>query len=312
MNKLTQRTISRALSVVALLATATTTFAADTTTTFCGLSCSGGGFDDTTWNNDLNWTQLRPDGVKRAAIQAGYAVVIDVSTASADSLEVDAGASLTIEDGGRLKLRHLSTDPIWGDSVIDGALDIQKGGELWITDNNHAIKSDGGTITGLTTGGTATPLIGRDSAESCNKELRIYSSVSAGSPRVDSLVVHGLLDIQVKLVNDAYVVADNGDLKLSTCIKSGDDGFWVAENDDRLVVDSAVSGDGEWQLLHNASAVIQFNAACSGLTGKFDITLGTLDVNASVTTTGIVDFRSVNQSHPRIDVAFGAGIGFGQ
>lgn len=291
--------------MVALLATATTAFAANTTTTFCGTSC--GGDDNTDWDNNLNWTQLRPDGVKRAVLPAGFNVVIDVTTASADS--IDAGATLTIEDGGRLRLRHLATNPGFGDSIIDGALDIEKGGELRITDNAHAIKSDGGTITGRTTGGTATPLMGRDSAESCGKELRIYSSVSAGSARIDSLVVHGLLDIQVKLKNDAYVVADNGDLKLSTCTKSGDDGFWVAESDDRLVVDKAVSGGGEWQLLDDSSAVIQFNAD-SSLTGKFDITLGTLDINAEVTSTGILDYRSVNQSHPRIDVASGAFIGF--
>lgn len=271
-------------------------------TTWTGL------FDDD-WHNDLNWTNGSPDLDQRAVINNKVTVVIDDSQAAiADSIEIDPGAKLIILDGATLELTNCddagtcSPDPgqEHPDSLIKGDVQLEKGAELTIS-WNLTVQGDGGKITGLSTGGTAAGII----TGTAGKILTIDNGGADPTLRADSLLVHGFLNVKVELVNNAFVVADNGILNLSNSDKSGDSGYWVAENDEYLLVNATVTGTSEWLLIDDKSAVIKFNQANTSLGGLFRIEKGTLDVDQNIETSGGLDFKSVGAFHPQIDVASG-------
>lgn len=130
--------------------------------------------------------------------------------------------------------------------------------------------------------------------------------------------MRGDLDIQARLINNAYVIADNhdipgvsfGDLILSTLPKSGN-GFWIAGFDTttnrfgHLRVEIAVTGPGTWVLADHASAEIRINAPSTALTGDVTIHKGLFTLNADFTTTGNLEFRSIGGSAPTITLAQG-------
>ncbi len=93
--------------------------------------------------------------------------------------------------------------------------------------------------------------------------------------------------------------------------KSGS-GDWIAEGSGTLQVDAAISGAGAWKLVNNANALILFIDAATGLTGPFTIEKGTLAVKANLTSTGILTFRTVSGSRPRIIGLEGTKATFGQ
>ena len=109
------------------------------------------------------------------------------------------------------------------------------------------------------------------------------------SDPLTSLVVHHATVIEVELVNDAYVIANHGDLVLKNKEKRRS-GYWIAESHaagqvGTLKVQATVKGSGTWQINHT-DAKIEFSVPCPDLTGDFDLTTGTLEVKSSITTSG--------------------------
>ena len=82
--------------------------------------------------------------------------------------------------------------------------------------------------------------------------------------------------------------------KLSTNPKSGD-GIWFATSGTLLVADGCeMSGPPRWEIIeqdYTAVGKIQIDEDALGLTGDFDLRLGTLQVNDSIKTEGKLDFK---------------------
>lgn len=140
-----------------------------------------------------------------------------------------------------------------------------------------------------------------------------------GVGRESSLVVHGSLDIQASLDNNAYVIADRAEpLILSTQAKtSSAGGYWIAEQDPatqsvgHLIVNTEVSGVGTWQLVDHPNARITINTACFNLSGPVDLKNGTLDAQANFWTSGNLVMQSVNGSAPVMQIAASQTTKFG-
>ncbi len=71
-----------------------------------------------------------------------------------------------------------------------------------------------------------------------------------------------------------------------------------------LAVDSLGSPSGAWRVSTSSGAVLQFSVGSTTMTGRFDVDAGTLDVDASIDTSGVLDFQG-----GKIDVA-GSGVSF--
>ncbi len=280
-----------AFVVTALMGGATPTLGSHTTT-FTGTV-------NDNWDNNSNWTDSKPNPTARAVIPAGLTARIYSPTQGVcDSLNV--AGTVIIKNGAKLtitfdELRH---------SDVTGVIQIEKGGKLVIEDS-LTITGDNGKITGLTTGGSASAIV---------SGAGTLTIAGIGAPRADSLMLEGLMEIKVALVNNAYVIANsNGNtLKLSINGKSGDSGLWAAEAGGKLLVAIGVIGGSDWELIDNVNSVIQFTSNCTTLSGDFTIKKGTLDIDANVDTTGNLTHESVSGTHPRIDVADTKYVEFGQ
>ena len=138
-----------------------------------------------------------------------------------------------------------------------------------------------------------------------------------------SLVLHGRFDVDVALVNNAYVVADHADttdpinplggrIALNIAPISGN-GYWIAESsvngDGNLFFDVPVTGNATWRLVDNAAAKIVVNAAMSH-TGGLEMIRGTFEANADFITTGNLQMHSDGGSAPIIKVADGMLVRF--
>ena len=231
------------------------------------------------------------------AIPLGYDAEIDVleiqkssDGASYGEVFICSGGSLTIKADcpkvdGILWFWKSAQGTAPGELIIDG--DITMTGRLSTTANVPAYidtESDN-SVSGIIKGVDA------------SSKLTL-----AGAEAYSDLVVIGKIDIQVELVNEAKVGNAWGTrepgfartLTLSTNPKSGD-GIWFASHGTLLVADGCtVSGPGRWELNEEVppyAPVLQFDEQALGLTGDFDIQIGTLLVNDSIKTEGRLDFH---------------------
>jgi hypothetical protein len=265
------------------------------------------GLNDGDWETLGNWDFGAPDNTKVACIPSDKMVDIN-SAAEAKAIWIKRSGATQ----GTLEVYYSRSLKLYEDSQIDGILELEGQtvlpAELLIApdaqhNNALTITGNGGSIVGLVGFGGFPVLRGSTG----NEQL----TITGGSMRDTSLVVHGRLELKVNLINNAYVVADHGDLKLTTNAKSGT-GTWAAERDytggtshGRLVVDAEVTGGGTWTLGDHASAKIEFNVDCTQLTGNFSVQRGTLQIDADLTTSGSLDIQSLSGYVPKITVAQG-------
>jgi len=221
---------------------------------------------DNYWITDENWSpEGEPESDDNAIIPAGQSCLIHNagSDAVADSIEVYG--TLTVEGSRKLSL---SGD---ADSSIDDDGKLALSGTLVIK-SDLTISGDGGEIE-MGSGSVI------DDDNDNGAELTVEEECDQQMEPDCALVVHGMGYIRVKLVNNAFVVADTftipGGMPLYLCneSKSGS-GLWVAEDTGRLEVDldegEDVSGSGTWRIISTGVNVpwITIKTCCDGLTGE--------------------------------------------
>jgi hypothetical protein len=245
------------------------------------------------WDTDGNWDGGTPTSSDNACIDTGVTATVasEDTDAICENLWIKSTAKIVVESPRTLSIVGTGT------SELDDDIELQRGATLDLV-NCPTIEGDGGKITGLSTGSGDPAVILADNDA-------ILTGV--GGTEGTSLVVEGYLDIQGRIDNNAFVVANDpqGALTLSDQNKLGS-GMWIARNGATLSVGVLVSGSAGWEMIHDEDSKIHFHTANStGLTGDFEITNGTLDIDVNVTTTGSLLFYSDEASHPRIEVASG-------
>jgi len=113
-----------------------------------------------------------------------------------------------------------------------------------------------------------------------------------GNACTGSLMVTEVWRIEVKLENDAVIMASHPDGITLTGAKKTGSGLWSAFPADGLavlVVECEVDGDGTWALEDTATIRIEPGATCTNLTGDVNLSAGTFEVNADFDTTGDVN-----------------------
>jgi len=244
------------------------------------------------WNNLNNWD---PTGVP----------------GNGDDALIPASKTCRIEDSpdavcdfvtvyGTLIIEHRANLTIDQDSTVDGLLSIEGDGRLNI-DADLTITGDGGLIQGEL--GSNASIQGVQSTDTLT-----IAGTTPGS-RSTSLVVQGTLNIAVELVNDAYVVAGEGDILLGTNDKAGSsNGWWIAEANAggtaayQLKVEVNVTGSANWLVQGRSDANMYIDERCIDLSGDLIMTDGYIIFNADFITTGDATMESVSGSEPRIQV----------
>ncbi len=274
--------------------------------------------DPPSWHRRGNWSPPgRPRAGDRAIIANNTRCEIDNTrdaecrrikiNGSGSIVELLSGAVLTLGDGnartskildwGRLELGN-ATLKINGDHTIIGdfgEIELQSAGA-------RIVETEGEGEHVLTLEGIVCP----------TREAPVCP-----------LVLHGTGDIEVTLVNTAYVKADRQSsyLNLTTNDKSGD-GYWIAEEGGILALKAImVTGAATWQAVdrdYGGKILLSAYASVMG-TGKVYVTgegVG-LEVQSLGTfcTTGNLEFKSVptesGSTTPAITVEGGGGAGFG-
>ena len=218
------------------------------------------GEDGAEWSETENWSLAHlPTTSERAVIDNGHRCDIpeDYTTAVARRIKIaNSGSELRMKKGSILTL---------GDGQ-ERTSKIEKGGVLQIgndVDNGNATLEIYGdhTIVGDGTEQGGKILLVRDSViddsghegdeltieDDCDVSCDINHKPTANC----SLTVTGQGSIEVKLYNDAFVVADD-----ATCLTlaghdkdSGCCGFWIAQGKGVLAVQAVVTGAGTWQVV---------------------------------------------------------------
>jgi len=293
------------LAVVLIIAAGTATSALAVDKTFAAGA-------NNHWNTLGNWI---PSGVPvsddNAIIPVGEECHITNGNAQADSIEVYG--TLTVEGSRKLSL---SGD---ADSSIDDDGKLALSGTLVIK-SDLTISGDGGEIE-MGSGSVI------DDDNDNGAELTVEEECDQQMEPDCALVVHGMGYIRVKLVNNAFVVADTftipGGMPLYLCneSKSGS-GLWVAEDTGRLEVDldegEDVSGSGTWRIISTGVNVpwITIKTCCDGLTGDVILINGIFRAEESFCTTGDLTWQSVAMSGggytiPKFEVVQGKSATFG-
>jgi hypothetical protein len=199
------------------------------------------------WNNGDNWDQDHiPTADENAVIPDGKTCNVDITTAVADTVEVQNGGTLNIQTGMKLTL-----DGDGGTSKVSGTGELRllgSGSVLAFTTHDHAIsyESTPGEITGANSSALIT-LAGASQSLTSNitisGQLSITEDTSSGDPMGTSFV------------NSDEVRANAaGTLDIS--------------------VDSC-SGSGNWRAETSGDAVLQFDLTNpSSLTGDFYLSSG--------------------------------------
>lgn len=191
-------------------------------------------------------------------------------------IKINGGSSLTLHAdsivNGDIRFEEFTTTS----SEDCGELRISRGPSetdpLKITGRGGRIRSTGrcGSLEAVTAGAT----------------LRIDGE-TPGTPSETLTVQAENFDISVpvKLNNRADVLAQYADVYLTDTRKDGNSGKWRASQG-TLHVDYEVRGGATWITEGTGSALIQFNADCTLLSGNFYVKYGRVRANAMVCTTG--------------------------
>lgn len=272
----------------------------------CDRTYVGPNFDE--WRAHANWFPSgEPDATLNACIPAGKIVVVDEENAPPFPAEAKAiwvqknqtqgRGAVVIDDGQELW--------IYQNSYVDGLVEIWPRNAALVIADRLTITGNGGEIDGIPPGPNQAPEANIASPPGLETVATLLGN---GGAREESLVVHGRLNISAGLDNRAYVVADDGALRLigwpKTCNGKG---HWVAEtvpntSPGRLEVETTVRGIGRWSIPTGDQSVIHINAVCDELRGQFVIDAGTLDIDRNLVTSGRLFLRSVFGSTARIDV----------
>lgn len=304
------------------------------------------GSENNLWTEDDNWNNGQPDKNKIACIPAGKTVVID----SVLGVPTDAEADLiyiksdTTNGAGKMTLELDNTLTLFNHtdaSQIDGELEVEYDGALMAdvpgAMDDVSIAGKGGVIEGVqfytipgfiktrgscqfgsNDGGTCTQASECPLGICTMGTLTVECDASGDQSREECLVITGALDITAKLVNNAYVVANQrigtdpyiGPIFLTTHAKSGD-GYWIAEHDTvpnpdtigLLDVQIAVSGAATWVVQGHQDVELRLNAASTSLTGDVQVTNGTFLIRQNFETTG--NLTMDDQGGPQIVVRQG-------
>ncbi len=267
---------------------------------------------DDRWTTAANWSRGHmPTSNEVACIPAGMhavadrmdlgdpgpahlsclAVIIERDGEVWGTVAIDYGRSLTIREHSRVDGRFV----LIGVLKIDGDLTIA-GAEGLFHAGGHG--GGGGGIVSTQTN----PL---------------YTLTLQGDDNSDpttSLSLRGVLDVQVPVVNNAFVVGDfdGGEYAMTMHEEVSGNGHWMADAQfdgggyGRLVFKKQITGSADFSVIGDrpeASIEIAAGAASTTLTGDVTIDTGTFIVNDDFTTTGNLTMESVGGLAPVIEVA---------
>lgn len=217
---------------------------------------------------------------------------------TADHINIRNGGTMTISSSGKLTLTNASSTR----SRINGTLQIGAG-TLYI-DSNHTIRGDDNGDIHMT---SYSALI--ESAP--NATLTIDG---VGATEATALTIHGYGEIKAKLMNKAFVVADEDEeyLNLTTYDKEATStGRWIARGgpEATLYVQAScvVTGAGTWLLIDESDTSeiqgrIWVDPCLDDLSGDVLITNGELCLLGNFCTTGDFTLRSTGSppSQPHV------------
>ena len=223
--------------------------------------------DPEVWKNTDNY----PGADDYAHVRHGVSVTRNVE--AADHITVNAFVDLVIHGGGRLTLD--------GDDVtthsINGTIDlIGAGSKLRFITNSQTL-SGSGLIKGQDHGA----------------HISLSNSVTLTS----GITIEGAL--QIRACCGTFI---NGATGLVHANRSSGDKVLMLYDGTFDDADGA-----EWKVSNHADAILRFSVAATGLEGDFTVHDGTLDIDASVCTTGDLSFTG-----GKIDVASACSAKFSQ
>ncbi len=267
--------------------------------------------DEGDWGVAGNWTFGVPDATKVACIPPGKSAMICLASAAKAIVIESQGEVRSPDYGGTLTLGN-PADLV--DSRIDGRLRFDGDFDKSLEIASHVtIVGNGGDILGncMLTGSNNKPSTIKSTGGAWTLTLQGVDNSTRGT----SLVLHGRFNIEVPLVNNAYVVADHAEppdgdglIALNAGPNSGN-GYWIAEDSANgvgtLQINASVSGSGTWIVQNDFRAEIRINAPCTALTGDVIVQKGKLTLNADFTSTGNLEFRSIGGSAPTITLVQG-------
>jgi len=272
-----------------------------------------GAGDDSLWRNDENWSGLQggdlwpghPDAstlydveitdtdprptveldvsVPVLTVHVGSGMTLKVLNAgtldigSSEILDVDSGGVVQVYNGAQLRLRSGATH------TLDGTIEFMNDPNVFAAPTLGVAGST--TITGSGT-------IKRGDQKGILGSLDVTARLTLDT----NVKAEGELDITVKLTNNGTVNANvsTKSIRLQTNTKDGS-GLWKADKG-KLQVDVGVSGSGDWVVAPGGNSEIEFNAACTNLTGDLTVSAGgqgaRVDVNAAVQSTGCLTIDS--------------------
>lgn len=237
--------------------------------------------NDGLWSSPTNWSaDTLPtigDDVEFPVMTGTYTVTMDGAASGDDdligyarTLDVHVNATITILAGHRLEVSNAAdlVSNIDGDIVLAGS-----GSTLRFMYDHYVQAKTDDTGTGQIIGEHNSAIIDDDPENARTLTIRERPSGDG-----DEMIIRGALTIQVSLVNDSRVLANDG----------------TAEGTrDRLTLDSGTfTGSGTYEV-NTPNAFLEFDAAgvtATGLATDFAVSNGTLDIDVNVTTTGELTF----------------------
>jgi len=265
---------------------------------------------DHKWNRAANWDLGEPTTAHNAWIPSGKTCNIPNNYTDAEARIITLDGTLNLKEDSVLTLGNAIND----ESTISGTMTIGTDDDpatLKIS-KKHIITGDGGTI--MLKSHSVIDDNGVAGDELTIKDNCDVSCDINHKPTADcSLTVTGSGTINVKLYNNAFVIAEDWILTLDDHDKdSGCCGFWIAEPDGILDVFCNVKGAGTWKAV-NIYWVGTFrigdgdsNGGCVLATGNVLLTNGPegqgkdwtvliVNSNGHFCTEGSLDFRSVDR-----------------
>ncbi|MCH7703004.1 MAG: hypothetical protein IID37_15080 [Planctomycetes bacterium] len=244
---------------------------------FCASGASGDwddGLGGLNWDSNAACTDGNPGvptAADRAIIQSGKTCNVDVTTAAADSLNVESGATLNIQAGKKLTI----DDTAGSSTTIAGTLNLQgASSELAFIDNSQTIDGAG-------------KIVGQHNAAKIT--VALSTTLTSDSTIEGNLQITGLGDF----VNTGTVQASVAGILAITAKSIEDDSTAL------------------WKISGSSGAILKINVSdptSAVLDGDFEIfDDGKLEVDSEgFTTTGTLDWRG-----GKIDVAIGSSVEFG-
>lgn len=258
--------------------------------------------EPTDWFEGDNWsTGFSPNPSEVVCILntsgADFVKIFDLSSTHAHA------RAIWVEEGALLEIYGENTLNLYGDKSGDATIiNTYVDGAILVcppeAGSNGAVLKLHKSISFLASGSTGARRLGL-----VHSSARIQAASSSGATITigSGVTLSGFGQVQLPLINNGKVIAqDYGTLKIEA--GGSGSGTWAAETSDGhlQVLNTAITGNGKWELTDDADARIEIDVACECLEGNVEVRQGTLDVDANFWTEGLL---TLGGQDSKIDVA---------